>query len=115
MRVLSEVEEWRHLFADSSKGAFFIFKHSTRCPISAAAYERVRAFLASSPTDCPEVWLVNVIESRPVSDAVAAALGLTHQSPQMILVKDSRTLWSASHQGITADSIREALQGIVRA
>jgi len=115
MRALDTIEEWERLSADSKETPFFVFKHSTRCPISAAAYERVKSFLASSPTDCPEVWLVNVIESRPVSNAVAATLGLTHQSPQMILVRDRRPLWSASHHGITADSIREALQGIVRA
>jgi bacillithiol system protein YtxJ len=53
--------------------------------------------------------MVKVIENRGVSNAVAERLGVEHQSPQMILVKDGQALWSASHHGIHAEKLREGI------
>ena len=89
-----------------------IFKHSTSCPTSAAAYNRFMKYAAEKGEALPRTYLVKVIESRPVSNAIAARLGVTHQSPQIILVKDEKALWSASHYGIHGQAIDDALAAI---
>ena len=53
----------------------------------------------------PEVRMVKVIESRPVSNAIAEALGVEHKSPQLILVRERKALWSTSHFDISAKNI----------
>ena len=83
-----------------------IFKHSTRCPISARAHGQVSAFVADHP-DVP-VRMVLVVESRPVSLALADRLGVEHASPQIILVRDGRAVWDTSHSGITAEALVRA-------
>lgn len=40
--------------------------------------------------------LVKVIESRPVSNQIAEDLGVKHESPQVIYVKDKAKYWTAS-------------------
>lgn len=53
--------------------------------------------------------LVLVIEAREISNAIAGQLGIRHESPQAIVIKDGKPIWSASHWSITADSLDEAL------
>lgn len=93
--------------AESGEAPVFIFKHSTSCPTSAMAYRRVAAYLEEG-VDIPPFYLVRVIESRAVSNAISARLGVAHQSPQLILVKGDRVLWDASHGEIIAGAIDDA-------
>lgn len=96
---------------DSAARPLFIFKHSTACPISSEAYRHVAKYVKSATENNPEVYIVKVIEERPVSNQIADELALQHKSPQLILVKDRRVLWSSSHYGINEQSIRDAITG----
>ncbi|MFQ5511137.1 MAG: bacillithiol system redox-active protein YtxJ [Candidatus Krumholzibacteriia bacterium] len=109
MPGLASIGDLNQALARSEREALFIYKHSTTCPVSAAARGRLAAYLDSAGDGGPPFYMVQVLESRAVSDAVAERLGVTHQSPQLILVKGRRVVWNASHGGITRDAIREAL------
>jgi len=52
-----------------------VFKHSTRCPISAAALRRTEAWLAAKGDDAPPAARVNVVECRAVSNYLSERLG----------------------------------------
>ena len=90
----------------SGKPTGFIFKHSTRCPISAEAERAFAEFVRRDPG--ASVHRVLVIESRPASAAVTAKLGIPHESPQAILLRDGVPVWSASHWDITAGTLLAA-------
>lgn len=109
MNEITSVEEWEACLRDSGEEAFFVFKHSTTCPISSRAKDRVDIFVDGAGEGLPEILLVKVIESRVLSNAIASGLGIVHQSPQLILVKDGKALWSKTHHLITDESIAEAL------
>ncbi|MBA3708070.1 MAG: bacillithiol system redox-active protein YtxJ [Planctomycetes bacterium] len=84
----------------------WLFKHSNACPISTAAYDEFRSYLAAHPE---EVAAVVVVQSeRPLSNWIATRLKHTHQSPQVFLVKDGAVMWSASHWSITAVALEAA-------
>ena len=85
----------------------FLFKHSTTCPVSSTAYREVAAYVEGRG-DLPPVYLIKVIESRPVSNAISASTGVVHQSPQLILVADEKAVWDASHYQISAEKIVKA-------
>ena len=87
-------------------GTGFIFKHSTRCSVSSEAYKEVEKFLAAVPD--AETHLVLVVENRPTSTAVADKLGVTHASPQVILVREGEAAWNASHWDITKKELESA-------
>ena len=86
-----------------------VCKHSTRCPISAAAHREWQAFLASPEAERAEHFWVRVIQERPVSLALAGRVGVAHRSPQALLIKNGRVVWHDSHYGITAGRLKAAL------
>ena len=95
--------------AKSQTGPVFIFKHSTTCPISAAAHHRVGEYLARHGDTAPAFYLVKVIESRPLSNAIAEQLRVRHESPQLLLVRSGAAVWNASHGAITEAAIIKSL------
>jgi bacillithiol system protein YtxJ len=84
---------------------FLLFKHSTACPISVAAFSQYEEFAAANP-DLPTSW-IEVREQRPLSRLVAERTGVTHQSPQAIYLEAGRVIWHASHGGITVESLED--------
>jgi len=90
----------------SEKKAGFIFKHSTRCGVSRAANQEVRKFLGKNP-DVP-VGLVLVVENRATSASIANQLKIDHASPQVILVRDGKATWEATHREISASAMEKA-------
>lgn len=79
-----------------------IFKHSTTCPISAAAYHQVEQFEAQNETP---VYLIRVIEERPLSLGFADMVNVKHASPQVIVMKNGVAKWHTSHYEITAKTL----------
>ena len=84
-----------------------IYKHSTRCPIAAAAIQEVHQLLEERPG--APVWVVDVNTRRTLSRAVADETGVAHESPQAILVSNGDVLYEASHFDIKADDLAREL------
>ena len=112
MKAITNMDGWEECLVASDDKPVWVFKHSTRCPISTAAYECMQEYEANAAGDAPEIYLVKVVESRPISNAIAGTLDVEHQSPQLILMRDRRAIWSASHYHISAKSIARALDRI---
>ncbi|MDO7905284.1 bacillithiol system redox-active protein YtxJ [Paenibacillus sp. JX-17] len=93
----------------STNKPLLLFKHSTRCPISAGAFREFQSYLEGTPNEEVEYGLIYVVEDRPVSNEAAELLGIRHESPQAILVKDGAPVWHTSHSNITTQSLKEAL------
>ncbi len=110
MRELTSIADADAALEASTDQPIFILKHSSRCPISAGAYYRVLHYLETAGAAAPPTYLVKVIESRPVSNDLAARLTIEHQSPQLILVKNKTAVWNASHNDIDAQAIVNALE-----
>jgi bacillithiol system protein YtxJ len=90
------------LLARSHKAPVVLFKHSTTCPISSAAYQQM-----SQVTK--EVSLVVVQRARDVSKEIASRTGIQHESPQAIVLRNGQAVWSASHFDITAGAVEQAV------
>jgi bacillithiol system protein YtxJ len=86
-------------------GAAWVLKHSRTCPVSSFAFAEVREYAEAHPED--PVGLVVVQDHRPVSEHAAAATGVRHESPQILLFVDGALRWHASHGAIT----RAAMEG----
>ena len=81
-----------------------LFKHSTRCEVSAYIIGEVIDFAEANP-EWP-VYLLKVIEQRPLSNAVTERLGVRHESPQAFVLRQGRVRWHGSHNEVTADTLR---------
>ena len=95
------------LFALSQEEPVLLFKHSTTCPISAHAYREMSRLDAGAATS---VALVVVQTARPVSNEVAARTGVRHESPQTIVLRRGKPVWTASHYDITAAEVERSLR-----
>ena len=86
-----------------SQDVAVLYKHSTRCGGSVAAFHELERFVQAHP-DTP-VYIVDVIAHRPVSNRIAEQLGVYHQSPQAIVVRQGEPVWSGSHYRVTEDAV----------
>lgn len=109
MKPLMNLQDLDACLSESTQGPILIFKHSTACPISSEAYRHVDAYENTRAESDPKVYIVKVIEERPVSNQIAQELALQHKSPQLLLVKDRAVVWSSSHYGINERAIRDAV------
>ena len=75
-----------------------IFKHSTRCSISSMTLNRFENACEDSPSF--DLYFLDLIANRAVSNEVAIHYGVEHQSPQAILVVDGKAVYDASHTAI---------------
>ena len=106
---LHHVEEFDALLEGSSVRPLLLFKHSYTCGISAEALDELVEHLNHQSLGA-RYAMVTVQTHRELSNTVATRLGVRHQTPQAILIKDRRVVWSASHFRVNADEIRKALE-----
>ena len=108
-KELTTVTEWEKVWEQSAEQPVLVLKHSTQCPISANAFKESEAYLQNNPRDDVNYVLVKVIESRDVSNKIAADTGVKHESPQLLFVQNKQATWNASHWDITKKAVSEAL------
>lgn len=84
-----------------------VYKHSNRCPISAAAMQEVQQLLDDRP-DAP-IWIVDVNVQRALSREIADRTGVLHESPQAILLANGDVLYDVSHFDVKADDLAREL------
>lgn len=106
---ITSVTAWRKLLEESESDPVLLLKHSTRCPVSTSAFQAFNTYCAEQGPEL-KCCLVKVIESREVSNAIAQDTGVPHQSPQIHLISDGKSIWNDSHRNITAEKIEQALQ-----
>ena len=106
--TLRDVAHIDSLVADSFDRPLVIFKHSRSCGTSHEAQDELQAHLAQAPRDATYV-MITVQEQRPLSDAIAQRFSLRHETPQVLVVRDGKLVWSATHFRVTADALGKAI------
>src|SRR4051812_3812272 len=87
---------------ESRQRPVLLFKHSRYCGVSCEALDELQAHIQGAPDDVA-YRVITVQTHRPISDAIAQRLGLRHETPQAILLRDEKIVWNASHFRITAN------------
>jgi bacillithiol system protein YtxJ len=99
---IDDVESLDRFIAEAGDGPAIVFKHSNTCGISARVYREM------SQVTRP-VGIVIVQHARAVSDEIERRFGIRHETPQALIVRGDKVLWSASHYAVKAHAIEEAL------
>jgi bacillithiol system protein YtxJ len=100
---LTDANALEELFALSHTKPVILFKHSSTCPISSAAYGEMSRYAG-------DVALVVVQRAREVSHAIEARTGIRHESPQAIVLRNGKAVWNASHWSIKAGAVERAVR-----
>ena len=99
---LSNKDGLDKLVTASSERPVIVFKHSNACPISSRAYREMEKL--------DQVNLIEVQTARDVSNEIATLTGVRHETPQVIVLKDGKAVWDASHYDVSAGAVAEALE-----
>jgi bacillithiol system protein YtxJ len=103
---LTEEEQLKHIISKSQLRPQVIFKHSTRCSISAVALQRLQK--TSQPSDI-DFYFLDLIANRDLSNKVATVFKVQHESPQVLVIRDGECIYDESHMGISMAEIVEHL------
>ena len=99
---LTEKNQLNDLIRESYVTPVLFFKHSIRCSISSMAKNRLENNW--NMENVVPVYL-DLINFRNLSNQLAEEFGVVHASPQVILVKDGKCIFTASHNAIDVESI----------
>ena len=80
-----------------------VFKHSTTCHVSSNAYRELEDYPG-------EVSLIEVQRARDLSSAIGERTGIPHESPQVIVLRNGRAVWHASHWNVTSAAVEQAMR-----
>jgi bacillithiol system protein YtxJ len=112
LRPLQHVDDLHRLLVESESRPVLLFKHSYTCGVSMEALDELVTHLneRAARTFLPHYAMVTVQTHRAVSNAIAQKLGIRHETPQALLVKNGRVVWSASHFRVTAAAVDDAIR-----
>lgn len=105
--TLTSSEQLAHLKEESTRQPVLVFKHSTRCSISAAALARLERSWKDDNGIKP--YYLDLLSYRSLSNDIATLFGVEHQSPQALLIRNGNCIYTESHMGIDVSEMLELL------
>jgi bacillithiol system protein YtxJ len=85
-----------------------LYKHSVSCPISGYAWYEVQGCLDLG-AESPACYRVTVQYNPEISRELALLLEVIHHTPQVIIVRDGKASYVASHWQIKKQVLQRAL------
>src|SRR5579875_432083 len=95
LNIISQLEEIK---VNSNQRPQVIFKHSTRCSISSMVLKRLDREGAPESMD---FYFLDLIKYRDISNQVSEMFHVSHESPQILLIKNGECVYDESHYAIT--------------
>ena len=99
------LQQFDEIRTESEKKLVVIFKHSTRCSISRMALKQFENEFDLE--DKVTLYFLDLLNFRSISNAISEEFQVVHQSPQIILIKDGKAIYNASHSDIDAADLKE--------
>ncbi len=105
---LIDLAQLDEIVALSNEKPVAIFKHSTRCSVSRFALKQFENEFNSE--DKVLTYFLDLLAYRAISNEIAARFGVHHQSPQLLLIKDEKSVYNVSHSAIDAKELEEKIE-----
>lgn len=97
--------------SESEPGSYnLILKHSHRCAISVMAKSRLERGIDSRLS----YYTIDVINNRDISNALASATDIQHESPQAFLFNGSTMVDVRSHMDINASELSKTVDSLIQ-
>ena len=109
---LTEGSQVQELNDASFQQPILIYKHSTRCSISSMVLNRLeRAWEPEAMVEL-RTYFLDLITYRDISNELADLYGISHESPQVMLISEGQCKHDSSHNGINYLRLKDMLQSI---
>ena len=106
--ALTDINQLDAIVEESAETPVLLFKHSTRCSVSRMALKSFEKEYSIDENKA-QPYFLDLLEHRDISNAIASRFGVTHQSPQLILIKNGKAVYNTSHSDIDAGTIKNKL------
>lgn len=103
-RELTDLGQLNEMMDASFEQPVLIFKHSTRCIVSKMVLKHFENEFDLHQSIIP--YFLDLLEHRSISNAIADQFGVVHQSPQLILIKQGKVVYHASHDSIASAELQ---------
>lgn len=108
-KIITSESDWNKAVEESFHKPVVLFKHSTRCGISAhKLHDLVLEWNFS--TDDLTLYYLDLLTYRSISDLIAKETRIIHQSPQLILLKNGKAADNTSHAYVTVSFLKKSLK-----
>lgn len=103
---LTELKTLEEIAETSKKQTVAILKHSTSCGISRMV---LRQFEQSYDLKDEQIklYFLDLLAYRDISNKIASRFNVPHQSPQLLVIKDGKVVYEASHSSIQSEKLNE--------
>ncbi len=98
---LNDLQQLEDVVTHSFEKIVIIFKHSTRCSISRFALNSFEKEF-NYPKEQIEPFYLDLIARRDISNEIARKFEIEHQSPQLLVIKNGKAIFSTSHENTDA-------------
>jgi bacillithiol system protein YtxJ len=105
---LEDLGQLNEIILLSDEKPVVIFKHSTRCSISRMALKQFEKEYDLSDNEVTAYFL-DLIAFRDISNEIASRFGVVHQSPQLLLIKEGKSVYDVSHSAIDAAELKSKI------
>tara|TARA_B100000795_G_C22802839_1_gene442876 strand:+ start:3271 stop:3654 length:384 start_codon:yes stop_codon:yes gene_type:complete len=98
---LNSIDQLLDIDEKSKSKIQIIFKHSTRCSVSTFAKKILEKEYNDTVQEQADVYYLDLISFREVSNEIANRYAVMHQSPQMLVIKDGVCVFNSSHSNVS--------------
>lgn len=101
---ITRVEQVEEIINLSENKPVLLFKHSSRCGISAMVLRRFENKLLKAETDY-SYYLLDILQFRNISMLIQDRFQILHQSPQLLVIRNGKVISHSSHHGILSENL----------
>jgi len=105
---LTDLGQLNEIMELSHQQPVAIFKHSTRCSISRMALKQFENEFDLEGSVTP--YFLDLLNHRDISQEIATRFDVYHQSPQLLLIKEGKSIYDASHSDIDAVELKRRVK-----
>lgn len=98
---LDDLQQLEDVLSRSYEKIVVIFKHSTLCNISKFVLNRFEKEF-NYPKEQIETFYLDLLSFRDISNEITRKFEVEHQSPQILVIKNGKVIYSTSHESIDA-------------
>ena len=103
---LNSVAQLEEIDQKSVEQAILLFKHSTRCAVSAAALNRLERNWQEEEMKQMPTYFLDLIAHREISNKIVEKYGVEHQSPQLLVIRNGKSIYDTSHLSINYSNLK---------
>jgi bacillithiol system protein YtxJ len=107
---IKSLNQLNQIREESKEKSILIFKYSSRCSISQMALDRLERNWKDTEMKDVKSYFLDLISYREISNRIASEFNVEHESPQVLIIENGKSIYNRSHMGIDYRQIRDAVK-----